>query len=96
MSQFPLQSCNRCNAVLIQVTQQTERLANTQSATTITTYRCSDMACQEAIEKKMAEMKLRREEQEARTLARVQLLAEKRALRINLLNTDKALPQKQK
>lgn len=96
LTNFPLQTCSRCSATLIQVTHHTERLVNTQSSTTITTYRCSDPACQEAIEKKLVELRLRREEQEARALAKVQILAEKRALRQSLLEADKALPQKAK
>lgn len=62
---FPVQTCNRCGKNLIELKRKVEKSATQQSPITTTVYKCSDKACQAEIDRKMAEMRKRREEQEA-------------------------------
>lgn len=58
--------CARCGSLLIELTQTTRHLGNSQFPLKTTTYRCTDSVCQGEIDKKVAEALSQRLERLAR------------------------------
>lgn len=65
ITRFPIPRCSRCGSKLIEVKRKSEKSAGQQSPVTTIVYKCSDKSCQAEIDRKMAELRKRRKEQEA-------------------------------
>lgn len=71
--------CYQCGSPLLELDKAITFLQNTQSAITTTTFRCSNEACQEKIDRKMTEMTNQRLDREKREVAKAVVVAENRA-----------------
>lgn len=79
MKKQPESLCFQCGSALIKLDVSVTFVQHTQSAITTTTFRCSNIDCQEKIDKKMAEMTAQRLDREKRELAKAVVVAENRA-----------------
>lgn len=58
--------CARCGGELIELTQSTRSLGNSQFPSRNTTYKCSNSVCQQEIDKKVADWELQKQDRLAK------------------------------
>lgn len=62
-----IRKCNQCGSDLIVVESKTQKKETSFSSTTVITYRCSNKACQDEIDKRTAKrIALKNEQEQAR------------------------------
>ena len=72
-SNLPKPKCNQCGSDLGLVTKKTAQIGNSFSPMTTTTYRCSDQACQDEIDRMVSKRLQLREERELARQNRLKL-----------------------
>ncbi len=70
---LPTPKCNQCGSDLVLVKKKTAQIGNSFSPMTTTTYRCSDKACQDEIDRMVSKRLQLREERELARQNRLKL-----------------------
>lgn len=72
-SNLPTPKCNQCGSDLITLNKKTEKIGNSFSPMTTTTYRCSNQECQDEIDRRVSKRIELREERELARQNRLKL-----------------------